>query len=57
MKATYSPGRGPWWLSHWGVGQGRGLAPLAQTYHMGALRFGLAIGEVQALLNPPYRFW
>jgi len=39
------------------VGQGRGLAPLAQTYHMGALRFGLAIGEVQALLNPPYRFW
>jgi len=25
---------------------------LARTYHMGAMRSGLAIGEVQALLNP-----
>ena len=25
---------------------------MAQTYHMGALRSGLAIGEVQARLNP-----
>jgi hypothetical protein len=25
---------------------------LAQTYHMGALRSRLAIGEVQVLLNP-----
>ncbi|CVK31666.1 conserved protein of unknown function [Methanoculleus bourgensis] len=22
-----SPGRGPWWASPWGWGQGRGLAP------------------------------
>ena len=25
---------------------------MARTYHMGAMRSGLAIGEVQALLNP-----
>ena len=29
-----------------------GFPSLAQTYHMGALRSGLAIGEVQALVNP-----
>ena len=35
-----------------GGDRGGGLPPLARTYHMGALRSGLAIGEVQALLNP-----
>ena len=35
----------------WGD-RGGGLPPLARTYHVGAMRSWLVIGEVQALLNP-----
>jgi len=43
-----SPGSGPWWL----FALGPGARPIGTNATIGALRSGLAIGEVQVLLNP-----